>query len=76
MDYAAEKSVAGIKSYKKYCVYANAPLDLTPSSEKFKLGNGVHDSLGKTKIIFPIGAQGNYLEFDTDVINTDTPILV
>ena len=35
MDNAAEKSVAGIESYKKYCVYTNTPLDLTPSIEKF-----------------------------------------
>ena len=75
MDNASEKSVAGIDSYKKHCLYTNSPLDLTPSSERFKLANSVHDSLGKIVIGSPIEAQRNYLELETDVINTDTSIL-
>ncbi len=38
MDDRAQKSVAGLPAYKRYCRHKNTPLDLTPSNEKFKLG--------------------------------------
>ena len=57
-------------------MYIHTPAGLTPGSKRFKLGNDVHDNLSKTIIRFSIDAQGNYLEFETDVINTDTPILL
>ena len=60
---------------KVLCVDANTSLDLTPTSQRFKLGYCIRDSLGKTIIRLPIDAQGNYLEFETDVINRDTLIL-
>ena len=64
-----------LKVTKKYCVYSNTPLNLTPSSERFKLGNSFHDSLCKIIIRFPIDPRVNYLELETNVINTDTRIL-
>ena len=76
MDDAAEKTVAGIENYKKYCIHTNTPVDLAPSNERLKLGAGIHESLGRAIIRFPIDNEGNYFEYETDVINTDTPVLV
>ena len=76
MDNVAEKLVAGLENYEKYCIHTNTPLDLSPSNERFKLGTGVHESLGCTIMRFPIDNQGNYLKFETEVINSDTPILL
>ena len=49
---------------------------MSPSNERFKLRTGVHESLGCTVIRFPIDNQGTYLKFETNVINTDTPIII
>ena len=40
MDDAAQKSVAGLEAYKRYCSFTNTPIDLNPSREAFKLGSG------------------------------------
>ncbi len=50
MDNGAEKSVAGLEAYKRYCLHTNTPLDLSPSKETFRLVDGVHKSLGSTVI--------------------------
>ena len=74
MDDGAQKSVAGLEAYERYCAYTNTPIDLIPSTKIFKLGTGIHKSLRTTIIRFPIDAFGNFLEYETDVINVDAPI--
>ena len=75
MDDGARKSVAGLEAYKRYCSFNNTRIDLHPSRETFKLGAGIYKSLGTTLIRFPVDKSGNFLEYETDVINVDTPIL-
>ncbi len=75
MDDGTQKIVAGLPAYKRYCSHTNTPLDLTPSNEQFKLGEGIHKSLGTTIIRFPIDSYSDYLGYVTDFIDVDTPIL-
>eukprot|EP00171_Calliarthron_tuberculosum_P023868 IDg23868t1 len=75
MDNGAQKSIAGLPAYTRYCEHSHKPIDLIPSQEKFKLGKGIHKSLGTTLIRMPIDNSGNYLEYETDVVDVDIPIL-
>ncbi len=75
MDNGAQKSLAGLPAYKRYCAFIHFPIDLAPSKEKFKFGDITHESLGSTVIRFPVDAEGNYLEYETYVVNLDLPIL-
>ncbi len=58
MDNGAEKSVAGLPGYKRYCAHTHTTLDLQPSSESFRMGDVVHSSLGKAKIRMPSTRKG------------------
>ncbi len=75
MDDVAQKRVDGMEAYKSYCAYTNKPIDLIPRKEMFELGTGIHKSLGTTIIRFPIDTFGKFLEYETDVIYADTPII-
>ena len=76
MDCAAQKSVAGIDTYKKCSIYTNTPFDLIWSQENLRLGSGIYPSLRSTLVRFPIDNFGNFLEYGTDVIDCDTPPLL
>ncbi len=76
MEDGAQKSCVGLKAYKRYCDYTRTPIDLTPSNQSFRLGNIVHHSLGSTVIRLPTDSAGNYLEYETDVLYVDLPVLV
>ena len=75
MDDGAQRSVAGLAAYTRYCSHTNSQLDLIPSKELFRFGDGTHRSLGKTSIRFPIDSLGNFVEYVTDVVDVDVPIL-
>ncbi len=61
MDNGAEKSVAGLPAYKRYCAHTHSTLDLQPSSESFRVGDVVHSSLGKANIRMPVDKEGNFI---------------
>ncbi len=67
--------ITGPKACKRYCPLTRSPLDLTPGSELFKLGNVAHESLGRTVIRMPIDEHGNFLEYETEVIDVNLPVL-
>ncbi len=71
MDNGAQKSVAGLEAFKSTALTR----DLVSSKESFKLGSGIYPSLGSTVIRFPIDSYGNFLEYETGVIDSDTPFL-
>ncbi len=76
IDNGAEKSVASLPAYKRYCAHTHATLDLQPSSESFRMGDVVHSSLGKAKIRMLVNKEGNFIEYSTDVVDVDIPILL
>ena len=67
IDDCAQNSVAGLPAHKRYCSHTITPVDLTPSNEQFKLGEGIYKSLGTTIIQFLFDSYVNYLEYVTDV---------
>ena len=75
MDNGAQKTVAGYEAYEKYCKFTKTSVDLTPSKELYRFGNHVQPSVGLTVIRFPIDDRGNYLEYPTDVVMVDLPVL-
>ncbi len=40
------------------------------------MGDVVHSSLSKAKIRMPVDKEGNFIEYSTDVVNFDIPILL
>ncbi len=75
MDNGAQKSLVGLPAYKRYGAVTHSPIDLAPSMERFKLGDVTHLRLGTTIIRFQIDKEGNFLEFQTKVVNFDLSIL-
>ncbi len=75
MDNGCQKSVAGLPAYLRYCDRAHISPELTPSNEKFKLGDVTHPSIGRATIRVPIDTNGNVLEYDSHVVDVDIPIL-
>ncbi len=67
--------MAGLPAFKRYCAHTYGSLDLIPSYERFKLGVAILNSLGTAIIRVPIDNRGNYLEYVTDVVDVDIPIL-
>ncbi len=71
----SQRSLAELPAYKRYDADTLSPTALAPSEERFKLGDVTQKSLGTTIIRFPIDEKRNYLEYQTDVVNIDLPIL-
>ena len=70
------KICTGLQAYKLYCTQRRTPANITPSREGFKLENVVHDSFGKTVIRMLIVNHGNLLEYETDLVNVELPVLI
>ena len=47
MDLGAEKSLAGLQAYMRYCNHTQTPVELEPSIKRFRLGSVVHKSMEK-----------------------------
>ena len=75
MDNGCQKSVAGLPAFLRYCKHAHRSPDLLPSSENFKLGDMVHKSIGVAHLRIPIDTVGNFLEYESGVVDVDIPIL-
>ncbi len=75
MDDGAQRSSAGLSAYKRYWSCTHSLPELTSSNELFKLGKIVHKSLGKTVIRMPTDDRGNLLEYETEAIDVNLPIL-
>lgn len=75
MDNGSQKSLSGLPAYKRYCNKDHFPLNLRSSTECFKLGNSIHSSLGTAFTRMPVHNFGNFLEYETDVMNVDIPVL-
>ena len=75
MDDGAQQTCAGMEAYRNYCQYSNSPMDLVPRNELYILGDRVQRSLGSTIVRYPIDTHGNYLEYITDVLDVDIPLL-
>ena len=75
MDDGAQKSLAGLPAFERYCAFTKTQAELTPSKELFRLGEVIHKSIGKTMIRITVDNNGNFLEYVTDVIDCDVPIL-
>ncbi len=59
----------------RYCDHAHISPELTPSNEKFKLGDVTHPSMDEPQSRVPIDTNGNFLEYDSDVVDVYIPIL-
>eukprot|EP00171_Calliarthron_tuberculosum_P008379 IDg8379t1 len=69
MYHGAQISLAGLLAFKRYCLPSHTRPDLTRSSETFKLGDRIHKILGTTILRMPIDNIGNYLEYETEIVD-------
>ncbi len=49
-------------------------VEIKPSQERFKVANVVYDSYAKNVIKMTIANHGNFLEYETDVVNVELPV--
>ena len=75
MENGAQKSIAVLPSFQQYFSFIRSSTDLIPSQKLILIGGIVFRSLGTYTIRFPIDKKGNCLEYVTDVIDLDIPVL-
>lgn len=74
MDNGAQKYLAGIHAFKRYCSFTHTPENLQSRNELFKLGDVTHRSPVTSIIRVPIDDEVNFLEYMTDFFLVDIPI--
>ena len=75
MDNGAQKRVARLDAFQRYCQHARVSPKVIQSSDRFGMGRHAHNSLGVVEIRFPIEQQGKFLSYETNVGDVPIPIL-
>ena len=66
MDNGAQKSVAGLRAFERYCAHVYIPVRFKDSLEHFHLGKQVHPNLGQAQIRMHVSDRGNFLYYSTN----------
>ncbi len=75
IDTGAARSCIGLRQARAYMKRTGNTQMLQTSSFRFKFGDVIHDSNGVMKIILPT-PSGHDIEFETDVVEADVPLLL
>lgn len=75
LDIGAQRTCIGKPQAKVLCKELNTKLKLKPSRFSFVLGDVQHDSQGTMRIIIPT-PDDSFLQFDTDVVTANVPLLL